>query len=257
MLKDALRAESCVREIQSLIPIFQWRNPKWIPVQQRGKDFCAMLFGELLVCAGWIDCLQIFAKHITGSADHWQALSRALVENELNGQKDWRHANSPAYWVKKTANNITRKEYWLPTYAVDPSEDKDRIELEEVAEVSDEVMLEPKYTERSLAELETAAKADRDVAEYLAAKIRYPHWRRDEIWGTLGWQAEHGERVDRRFRRLRNRLRELGAGIQCREYSRPGLSDASCTTYFEPLCDGAFGSATGVWQHRDPDRDGQ
>lgn len=169
--------------------------------------------------------------------------------------KDWRDAASPAKWVKTATNNIANKEYWVPKYAVDPTINKELLGLEEIAEMPCEAIVEHRYTQRSVAELEAAAKEDSELAEYVSAKIRYPDWQREDIWKKLAWDREHGERVDRRYRRLRKRVREVGGGIQCREYrARPGISDASFTAYFEPLWDGTRGTVNGVWQHRDPTR---
>jgi len=252
-VQDALRANGCLNELEDLMSILAVRHPGLIPVQQRCKDLCAMLLGELLVCCGDVDCLRIFSKHVAGSADRWQSLSRALTENRLFGQKDWRQASSPAKWVSRTTNNIAAKESRTSRYAVDPAEGPETVPLEEIAELPVEALLEKKYTYQSVAQLEAAANEDPEVAEYLACKIRNPAWSRDAIWHQLGWDDQNGERVDRRYRRLRRRLRELGVGIQCREYSPPaGVSDASCTVYYEELFDGIRGKKTGVWQHRNP-----
>jgi hypothetical protein len=37
----------------------------------------------------------------------WWALGEALIEGELRGWKDWKHARTPIYWVRKTAENIS------------------------------------------------------------------------------------------------------------------------------------------------------
>jgi len=253
-VQDAQRAEACIREIEGMMPIFTRMHLSLFATQQRCKDLCVMLCGELMVCGGFVDCIREFSLHIAGSAEHWPQFSQALVENNLSGQKDWRQANSPANWVKATTNNIAQKEYWVPEYAVDPRENKEKLSLEaeEVAELPSEALVERRYTQRSLAELEAAVKDDADVAEYLRSKIRYPGWSRDQIWQHLGWDAARGERVDRRYRRMRTRLRQLGAGIQCRYQPRHGLSAASFTSYLEPLWDGTHGRESGVWQHRDP-----
>lgn len=112
----------------------------------------------------------------------------------------------------------------MPKYAVDPTINKELLGLEEIAEMPCEAIVEHRYTQRSVAELEAAAKEDSELAEYVSAKIRYPDWQREDIWKKLAWDREHGERVDRRYRRLRKRVREVGGGIQCREYrARPGI----------------------------------
>jgi hypothetical protein len=55
--------------------------------------------------------------------------------------------------------------------------------------------------------------------------------------------------VDRQFRRLRQRLKQIGAGMEWREVPS-GISNASQTTYFETLLDGKRGTKFGVVQHR-------
>jgi hypothetical protein len=200
-------------------------------------------------------CLQILSHYVAGSAAKWEYLCRAIVENSLAGRRDWREATSPAKWVKTATNNLANNEYWVATHAVDPSECKDLIQLEEIAELPADAVVEQKYAQRSIAELEAAASEDSEVQAYLSAKIRNPEWQSQAVWNQLGWDEVRGKRVDKRFRRLRNRIRELGGGIQCRENRpRPGISDANCTVYFEELFDGMHGSRTGGWQHRDPYR---
>lgn len=254
--QDQQRAKARLSEIESILSIFTCRHPSLIPVQQRCKDLCAMISAELMVCTGDVDCIQTLSRYIAGSAEKWVAFSRALVENQLVGHQDWRQAKSPAIWVKMTTNHIAAKEFWVSYYAVSPAESRGTVPLEEGREASDEAVIDWNYTNRSLAVLEAAAKDDSEVAEYLGAKTRYPGWHSGAIWMQLGWEPERGKRVDRRFRRMRDRLRDLGGGIQCREYRPlPSLSDASCTTYFEALWNGVQGSKKGVWQHRDPYRD--
>jgi hypothetical protein len=256
MGQDAERAKRLIAEIDAQLPLFTRRNPIYIPTQQRCKDRCVMVVADLLICTGDVECIQILSRYIAGSAGKWPLFSRAVVENHLSGKKDWREANSPAKWVKTTTNNLADKEYWVLDHAVNPAERRDVVSVEEIAELPVEAAFEPKYTQRSIAELEAAASEDADVKAYINAKVRYPDWQCQAIWNHLGWDEDRGKRVDRRYRRLRKRIRELGGGIQCREYRpRPGISDANFTTYFEELFDGAQGRRTGVWQHRDPYRD--
>jgi hypothetical protein len=256
MGQDANRARRLIAEIEAMMPVFTRRNPVLVPVQQRCKDCCVMLAVDLLICTGDVQCIQLLSHYIAGSTEKWQCFSSAIVENHLSGQKDWRQAKSPAKWVKTATNNLADKERRVAKYAVDPSKRKDVASLEEIAESPVEAVLERKYTLRSIAELEAAASEDSDVQAYLRAKIRYPDWKFKAIWGALAWDEARGKRVDRRLRRLLNRIREQGGGIQCREYRpRPGISDANCTVYFEELFDGAHGSRTGGWQHRDPYRE--
>jgi hypothetical protein len=214
-----------------------------------------MICTELIVCVGCMESIQMLSHHIAGSAEKWPWFAEALVGNSLRHQKDWKLAISPAKWVKAATNNLATKNCWAKDFAVNPNESVNCISLEEIEEAPVEAFLEPRFTQRSIAELEAAVKGDRDLEQYLEARIRFPSWQREAIWKQLGWDNSRGDRVDRRYRRARSRIRKLGGGIQCRDY-RPhaGVSDASCTAYFEPILDGSHGSKTGVWQHRDPDR---
>jgi hypothetical protein len=254
--QDAVQAMECLHQLERIMPIFNRRHLGLIPEQQRLKDVCICLLSELILCTCDAEAVQLLSHHIAGSAGKWEFFGRALVENRLFSQKDWRQAKSPAKWLKTVTNKLADSEYWVCNHAVDPSENVNKVSLEEIAELPGEAIFERKYTHRSVAELEAAVKDDPDVAAYLAAKIRFPAWRREAIWRHLEWRKEFGERVDRRYRRARNLIREMGAGIQCRDYSPgTGVSDANCTTYFEPILNGSLGSKTGVWQHRNPDRD--
>ena len=253
--QDAQRAAECIRQIESIKPIFTKLDLALIPQQQRLKDVTLVLEMELIVCVGCVEGIELLSHHIVGSAEQWPSFAQALVGNSLHRQRDWRHAKSPAKWVKKATNNLAKKEFWVSQFAVNPLDNQNTVSLEEIAELPAEAVCEPKYTQRSIAEFEAAVKEDPEVTEYVAAKVRFPSWRRDAIWRHLGWDDKRGDRVDRRYRRARTRIRELGGGIQCRDYCPPaGVSDANCTVYFEPLLDGAHGIKTGVWQHRDPDR---
>jgi hypothetical protein len=211
-----------------------------------------MLFSEAAVWAEQKTTLENFAQFIIGSPDKWQPLCSVLVENQLAGLNDWRQADSPVKWVKKVANPIAQKESRTRTYAVDPADEPDIVSLEKIAEMPIDGLLQRKYSHQSVAELEAAAKDDPETAEYVACKVRNPRWSPDAISRHLNWDEKRGKRVDRRYRRLRNRLKELGAGMQCREYGPPpGISDANFTMYFEELFDGSRGRKAGVWQHRE------
>jgi hypothetical protein len=250
--ESAARVQECLHQIERMMPLFLRRDLALIPEQQRCKDIFGMFYSAAMVWAGRKDCLESFARFITGSSDKWLALSSALVENHLKGQKDWRHSYSPVKWVKGVTNNIAEKESRTSHYAVDPSNEPDTVSLEEIAELPIEGLLQRRYSYQSVGELEAAAKEDPETAAFLSCKIHNPSWSCEAISRHLGWDERHGKRVDRRCRRLRNRFKELGAGIQCREYGPPpGITEANCTTYFEELYDGSRGRRTGVWQHRD------
>lgn len=99
-----------------------------------------------------------------------------------------------------------------------------------------------------------AAADDPMLDEYVHALVLYPNWTKGAIWGKLGWAEREGKAVDRRYRRLRKRLKEIGAGMEWREMAEPGAS-ASKTTYFEVLKDGTLGRQFGVIQHKPTETD--
>ena len=248
------RIEESVRQIERTRPIFLRTGLLLIATQQRMKDMYMVFFIESMVWAQQESSLRMTAKFFAGSPDKWLALSQAVVENHLEGQKDWRHANEPAQWVKGVTNTIARKESRVAWQAVDRSEDPDVISLEEIVESTIEGLLEQQYSFQSVAQLEAAAQEDPETAEYLSCKIRNPSWSCDAISRHLNWDEKRGRRIDRRFRRLRRKIRNLGAGIQCRDYKPPvGISEANFTAHFEQLFDGTRGRGTGVWQHRTSD----
>lgn len=226
--ESATRVQECLHQIERMMPLSLRRDLVLIPEQQRCKDSFGMFYSAAMVWAGHKDCLESF------------------------GQKDWRYSHSPVKWVKGVTNNIAEKESRTTRHAVDPSGEPDSVSLEEIAELPIEGLLRQKYSYQSVTDLEAAAKDDPETAAYLTCKIHNPSWTCEVISRHLGWDERRGKRVDRRYRRLRSRLKELGAGIPCREYGPPpGITEANCTTYFEELYDESRGRRTGVWQHRD------
>jgi hypothetical protein len=251
----AQEVRECLFEIQKTLPLFLLTEPSLIPAQQCAKDRCAMLYVKAAVWANEVETVKSVAQFMTGSSDKFQSLSQALVENGLNGNRDWRQATSPAQWVKRVANRRAKKESRIQKYAVDPLGEPDTIRLEEIAEMPIEAVVEPKYSMLSIAELEAAAREDPDLAEYFACKARRPSWSCELIALHLGWEDKRAKRVDRRLRRMKRALAARGAGIQCREHRpRAGISDASFTVYREPLFEGTRGLGASVWQHRTPDK---
>ncbi len=172
---SASRVRDCLKQIESMRPLFLCRKLDLIPEQQRCKDLCGMLYSEAAVWAGQENCLRSFARFIVGSADRWQPLSSALVENRLSGQKDWRQAFSPVKWVRSVANSIAEKDRRISRYAVDPSEEPDTVPLETIAKLPIEALLERKYTYHSVAKLEAAAQEDTEVAESWRANFAIRH----------------------------------------------------------------------------------
>ena len=106
-----------------------------------------------------------------------------------------------------------------------------------------------RFTEKSVSALQAAAAADFRLKEYVDAIVRNPKWKRPAIWASLGWNETEGKAVDRKYRRLRKGLRDIGAGMEWREVPTPG-SSASQSVYFEQLQDGTRGKMFGVYQHK-------
>jgi hypothetical protein len=159
----AQRVRQCLNDIELLRPLFLCRDLSLIPEQQRCKDACGMLYNEAAVWAERNGCLKIMAQFITGSADKWQSLSRALVENKLNGHRDWREAQSPVKWVRARTNQIASDEAQLEKFALDYSREPKTIGLEEIAESPMEALLDRKYTHHSLEQLQTAADEEPEL----------------------------------------------------------------------------------------------
>jgi hypothetical protein len=122
--------------------------------------------------------------------------------------------------------------------------------LEEIVEKPSEPILERVFTQQSVRELEEAARKDPRLTAYIRVTASHPKWKRAAIWQSLGWNEQDGKALDRRYRRLRNRLRTQGAGMEWREIPELGVSQASQNVYFEVLQDGARGSCFGLYQHK-------
>ena len=198
--QDAQRAAECIRQIESIKPIFTKLDLALIPQQQRLKEVTVVLEMELIVCVGCVEGIELLSHHVVGSAEQWPSFTQALVGNRLHRQRDWMHAKSPAKWVKTATNNLVRKNFWVNKFAVNPNDNRNTVSLEEIAELPAEALCEPKYAQRSIAELEAAVKDDPDVEKYVAARVRFPSWKREDLWRELHWDAIRGERVDRRYR---------------------------------------------------------
>lgn len=81
------------------------------------------------------------------------------------------------------------------------------VALEEVADVPSDAVMVRQYTDHSLAELQQTVAEDNDLRVYIKARLR-PGGTLEEICRYLGWTLARGQRVSRRFRRLRDKLLE-------------------------------------------------
>jgi hypothetical protein len=243
--------------IEENLPVFSLRHFEAAVIRIQK---CCAACAAITVHHDWPDALKNYAGMIVGAADKWQAFANALVENATMDHKDWRHATQPNSWLRNVTRTIENSNFSDVPLSGESADDRahDRIFIptEDAQEVSDKALAEPRYAGRSIAELEAAAQGDPDLAKYLNARIRHPAWGHEQIWRDIGWNSSHGKAVDKRYRRLRAKLREQGGGIPVRDYVQPpGVSDASVTTYREPLFEGSRGAGISVWQHRDPYRD--
>jgi hypothetical protein len=241
--------------------VFAASDPALRAEQRRFVEICGCLAATFAVIVddpeGVLDlCGLVFALDRSKEP----ALDEALVENHLRGWKDWRDAYSPIGWVKDRAEHIHECDhtqggyireadalYRTPTRRRDGSaaslafdyQDtaRDVIPLEEVSDLPLGVAgmsLQPRYTWMSVERLEAAIRDDGDLSAY--AQLRHRGWKRRHAWTRLGWQAKRGEAVDRRYRRLLEKIRASGFEYQNREIEMVGgLSDASCTVVKERL----------------------
>jgi hypothetical protein len=92
----------------------------------------------------------------------------------------------------------------------------------------------PRRTETGLKALIAAVQLDEDLRTYM--KFRLRGYRPRAVWDRLGWTQNHGKAIDRRFRRVREKIKASGFEYQPREIERlPGISGASCTVVKERL----------------------
>jgi hypothetical protein len=181
------------------------------------------------------------------------------MENWLLWWKNWEHASSPIRWIKGRSRSIherdhtqggyvregdalystpeKRRDHSDATLAFDYREDaRDLVPLEAVCEHPGvaEVASEPRYTWMSVASLEASIKDDEDLRAY--AHLRHKGWKRRAAWERLEWAPNHGEAVDRRYRRFRAKVKAGGFEYQARDIEMgAGLSDASCSVVKERL----------------------
>jgi len=188
----------------------------------------------------------------------WLAESEALMENWLHSWRDWEHDFAPIRWIEKRARGIHVREhkhgghvretdalYSTPKKARDHCDAslnfdrtiaRDVVSLEEVFDIPGiaGVGLKPQYTWMSVARLEADIQDDEDLRAY--AQLRHTGWKRRAAWERLGWKADFGEAVDKRYRRFRAKVKASGFEYQGRHIELDaGLCEASCTVVKERL----------------------
>jgi len=252
----------CIEEIEKRIPLLRSGRLADVPQQRQAIDKCAILSGQLAGYAGEIPTLRLYTEAIVHDPKKWAALLEALITSK------WLDSNTPRGYLTKVVTTIYNLDIRPDVsgqdsqgfhHAAGPGgrgKDSDALRgrrtlaLEEIAERPDEALLERRFTERSVLELQKAAEADPRLAVYTRAVTRNPKWKRHDIWASLGWSEKVGHAVDRQYRRLLGRLKGIGAGVEWRVAPTPGVSEASQTTYFETLLDGKNGARFGVIQHK-------
>ena len=252
----------CIEEIEKRIPLLRSGRLADVPKQREAMEKCAILSGQLAGYADDITTFELYAEAIVHDPKKWAALLEALITSK------WRDSTAPSRYLTRVATTIYKRDVRPDVTGPDSQgfnhragpgghvKDSDALDgrsnlaLEEIAERPDEVLVERRFTERSVSELQKAAEEDPRLSKYVQAMIRNPDWKREDIWKSLGWDKKAGEAADRKFRRLRRRLKEIGAGMEWRTAPTPGISEASQTTYFEVLVNGTRGSQFGVPQHK-------
>ena len=112
-----------------------------------------------------------------------------------------------------------------------------------------ETIYSRKYNARDLEELQRTAGRDPELYEYIV-HLMESDGTKEAVWRELGWGRKKGRRVDRRYRRLRQRMRSVAGHWESRKEPRPGFGDASRTVESLPLYGGTRGRETAEWEHR-------
>ena len=253
-------AAHCVEEIEKRISLLGSSRLADFVAQLKAIDTCMILNGQLISYVGDTDFNPKFAAAIVHDQKKWAALFEALFENR------WLDSNNPRQYLNTVATTIYRRDVRPDVSGRDSQGFEHRagsggrikqsdalsseyLLLDELAEEPSEVLFERRVTEMSISALQAAAADDLRLKEYIDAIVRNPKWKRPAIWASLRWNEAEGKAVDRRYRRLRKRLRDMGAGMEWREVPTPCAS-ASQFVYFELLQDGARGKRFGVYQHK-------
>ncbi len=255
-------ALNCVAELEKRIPVLSSRHPWHMAEQLSTIQKCLVLMSKIAGYLGDAERVKRFTKVLIQAPERWAAYLEATIDSQ------WLDSRKPIrYLTKVTAtkyHNEVRPDIsiGLDSQKIEhrpghggkckPSDALGRahLSLEEIAEAPDEALLERRFTERSVSELQKAAEGNPLLGEYVRALIENPRWKRPDIWNSLGWSENKGKAVDRQYRRLRKRMKVLGAGMEWRTVPKPGISEGSQFTYFEVLADGTRGRAFGLLQHK-------
>ena len=253
-------ALQCVEEIERRIPLLRSGRLAEMRSQYEEIEKCMILNGELMSYLGHTPIFAEFADTIVHDRKKWAALFEALIDSR------WLDSSSPRLYLTRVATTIYRRDVrpdvgGLDSLGVEHRSGpggkikqsdvmrQDRVSLEEIPESLGGPNFERQLSEHSVTALRKEAAKDSCLKEYVDAIIRHPKWKRSNIWKALAWSQEKGKAVGRKYRRVRQRLKNEGSGMDWREAPTPGTSP-SATTYFETLFDGKRGKEFGVWQHK-------
>jgi len=235
--------------------VFSTQDPALRGEQARYVELCVVIAAAFAVIVddqeGILETFHVFGARRFWSNDDpkWFAEAEAIMENRLSWQKDWEHAISPVRWIKIVSKRIHNRHalgeapavsdalYTTPTRKRDEGQTcREVIPLEETGNLSDigHESLLPRWIDASLGQLKLAVQEDEDLRAYI--ELRTQGYKPQPAWIRLGWDVRRGRAVDRRFRRLREKIKTSGFDYEARDVDlEPGRSDASCTVVKERL----------------------
>jgi hypothetical protein len=265
--EDEAVALQCVAEIEKRIPPLNSLHLLDVPAQWNAMEKCTVMCCQLSTYCGDVANAARLAELITHHKNRWAALVEALCCTR------WLDSERPLAYLNRTTQTIYRQVQpdsagldsqgmgHLPGEGVatkitdalrgfnTPRSDR-HLSLGDLVEQPSEALLERRFTQGSVANLEEAARKDPRLAAYINEVIA--NWERKpaDIWRELGWNEREGKAVDRQYRRLRKRLKAQGVGLEWCVAPVPSQSDANQFVCFEVLEDGARGPRWGVHQHK-------
>lgn len=260
-------ALQCVAEIETRIPPLNSRHLRDVTAQWNAVEKCTVLCVKLSTYCGDVANAERLAELITHHKHRWSAFGEAVCSSR------WLASDSPLAYLNRTIPPIYRQVRpdiagWDSQgmghragqggatkrsdalYGFNTPRSSYPLSLEEHVDQPSETVLERRFTQGSVLRLEEAARKDPRLAAYIKEVVDNPERKPADSWRGLGLSELEGKAVDRKYRRLRKRLKTQGAGMEWRLATVPGVSDASQFSYFEVLADGAKGRRFGVYQHK-------
>ena len=239
--------------------VFATGDPMMGGEQRRFVELCEIIGAAFPVIVDDLQGMQDGFKHAFGLDRFWPngkskepSEAQALMENRLQWWKDWENDPSPIAWVKKCAWGIHQRDhtqggYIPPTDALHSTPKKKRDQVYSGGIARDVMPLEhvkdlagvanyalPNWTWMSVPTLIAAVQDDGDLRVY--TELRVKGYKPRPAWERLGWETKRGQAVDRRYRRVREKLKASGFEYQGRDIELgPGVSDASCTVVMERI----------------------